>query len=171
MHVAEKATGFLRSRNCRNKKFYSISICPASFLQVGETLIQDFLEKVKSFPAATMSEEEVKVELRRMKQELVSKNNSYIREILARCVSVKTAWNVLSCLCVQQIIISCSLYKHTRALPLYSFSIKNYPWICCKLVFMTHFTYMTSWCNGCLWRNIRFQLKHWIHLKQHIECK
>ncbi|KAE8284181.1 DNA mismatch repair protein Msh2 MutS protein-like protein 2 [Larimichthys crocea] len=59
--------------------------------QVGENLIQDFLEKVKSLPAATMSDEEVKSELRKMKQELVSKNNTYIAEILARCAPAKTA--------------------------------------------------------------------------------
>ncbi|XP_076615909.1 DNA mismatch repair protein Msh2 [Chaetodon auriga] len=59
--------------------------------QEGEHLIQDFLEKAKSLPAATMSDEEVKAELRRMKQELVGKNNRYIREILARCVPAKTA--------------------------------------------------------------------------------
>uniref|UniRef100_A0A3P8VL69 DNA mismatch repair protein n=1 Tax=Cynoglossus semilaevis TaxID=244447 RepID=A0A3P8VL69_CYNSE len=59
--------------------------------QVGENLIQDFLEKAKSVPAASMSEEEVKEELRRMKEELVSKNNSYVAEILARCLPVKSA--------------------------------------------------------------------------------
>ncbi|XP_035518182.1 DNA mismatch repair protein Msh2 [Morone saxatilis] len=59
--------------------------------QVGENLIQDFLEKAKSLSVDTMSEEEVKKELRRMKQELVAKNNTYITEILARCVPAKTA--------------------------------------------------------------------------------
>ncbi|XP_029954685.1 DNA mismatch repair protein Msh2 [Salarias fasciatus] len=59
--------------------------------QVGEELMQDFLQKVKSLPVATMSEEEVKEALRTMKQELAAKNNTYIGEILARCVSVKTA--------------------------------------------------------------------------------
>ncbi|XP_017292783.1 DNA mismatch repair protein Msh2 [Kryptolebias marmoratus] len=58
--------------------------------QEGEDLIQDFLQKVKCLPVATMTEEEVKEELRRMKQELVSKN-AYISGLLARCVSVKTA--------------------------------------------------------------------------------
>lgn len=58
---------------------------------MGENLIQDFLQKVKSLPVATMTEEEVKVELRRLKQELVGKNNGYIGEILARCVPVKSA--------------------------------------------------------------------------------
>lgn len=58
---------------------------------MGENLIQDFLEKAKSVPAASMSEEEVKEELRRMKEELVSKNNSYVAEILAHCLPVKSA--------------------------------------------------------------------------------
>ncbi|KAM9837301.1 DNA mismatch repair protein Msh2 [Aulostomus maculatus] len=57
--------------------------------QVGESLIQDFLEKAKSLPAATMSEDEVKAELRKMKEELLAKNNAYISEILSRCLSVK----------------------------------------------------------------------------------
>ncbi|KAM7381423.1 hypothetical protein PAMA_012315 [Pampus argenteus] len=59
--------------------------------QVGENLIQDFLEKVKSLPAATMTEDEVKAELRRMKEELMAKKNTFITEILSRCVPVKTA--------------------------------------------------------------------------------
>ncbi|XP_037609907.1 DNA mismatch repair protein Msh2 [Sebastes umbrosus] len=59
--------------------------------QVGENLIQDFLEKAKSLPADTMSDEEVKAALRRMKKELVAKNNTYITEILSRCVPGKTA--------------------------------------------------------------------------------
>ncbi|XP_003441937.1 DNA mismatch repair protein Msh2 [Oreochromis niloticus] len=59
--------------------------------QVGENLIQKFLQKVKSLPLATMAEEEVKAELRKMKRKLVTKNNTYISEILAHCVPVKTA--------------------------------------------------------------------------------
>nr|XP_054605257.1 DNA mismatch repair protein Msh2 [Nothobranchius furzeri] len=57
--------------------------------QVGENLIQEFLQKVKSLPVATMTEEEVKVELKRLKQELVAKNNTYISELLSHCVSGK----------------------------------------------------------------------------------
>lgn len=60
-------------------------------LQAGENLIQEFLEKVKSLPSDTMSEEEVKTELRRMKKELIAKNNMYITEMLSRCVPSKTA--------------------------------------------------------------------------------
>lgn len=59
--------------------------------QEGENLIQNFLDQAKSLPVANMSEEEVKAELRRMKQELFARNNRYISEILARCVPAKTA--------------------------------------------------------------------------------
>ena len=57
---------------------------------MAESLIEDFLKEVKSLPVASLTEEEVKVQLRRMKQELVAKNNTYISEILARCAPVKT---------------------------------------------------------------------------------
>lgn len=56
---------------------------------MGENLIQDFLDQVKSLPAASMSEEEVKAALRKLKQELVAKNNTYISKILARCPPAK----------------------------------------------------------------------------------
>ncbi|XP_068610368.1 DNA mismatch repair protein Msh2 [Brachionichthys hirsutus] len=55
----------------------------------GEGLIQDFLDKVRSLPAASMSDEEVKTALRKMKQELVGRN-TYIRDILDRCLPAKT---------------------------------------------------------------------------------
>ncbi|XP_075999767.1 DNA mismatch repair protein Msh2 [Genypterus blacodes] len=58
--------------------------------QVGESLIQDFLQKAKSLPTATMTDEEVKAALRGMKEELRAKNNAYVAELLARYVPVKT---------------------------------------------------------------------------------
>lgn len=63
------------------------NFCP----QVGEKLIQDFLDKARSLPVSTMSEDEVRVELRRMKQELVAEGNAYIGDILARCGPLPTA--------------------------------------------------------------------------------
>jgi len=60
------------------------------FLQEGENLIQDFLEKAKSLAAATLSDEEVKAALKKMKQELVAKDNAYITDILSRCTPAKT---------------------------------------------------------------------------------
>ena len=48
-------------------------------------MIQDFLEQVKSLPAATMSDDELKAKLRSMKEELMTKNNGYICDILAHC--------------------------------------------------------------------------------------
>lgn len=56
------------------------------FFQHGEDLILGFLDKVKALPVATMSDEQLKAELKTMKQELVAQNNSYVGEILARCV-------------------------------------------------------------------------------------
>ncbi|XP_056285189.1 DNA mismatch repair protein Msh2 isoform X1 [Pseudoliparis swirei] len=58
--------------------------------QEGENLIQDFLEKAKSLAAATLSDEEVKAALKKMKQELVAKDNAYITDILSRCTPAKT---------------------------------------------------------------------------------
>nr|XP_057917558.1 DNA mismatch repair protein Msh2 [Doryrhamphus excisus] len=58
--------------------------------QVGESLIRDFLHKVKSLPAASMTEEEVKGELRKMKEALLAVNNTYVTELLARSLPVKT---------------------------------------------------------------------------------
>ncbi|XP_055746578.1 DNA mismatch repair protein Msh2 isoform X1 [Salvelinus fontinalis] len=56
--------------------------------QEGEGLIQSFLEKVKSLPAVTMTDQEVKAELKAMKQELVAHNNAYITELLARSAPI-----------------------------------------------------------------------------------
>ncbi|XP_034050402.1 DNA mismatch repair protein Msh2 [Thalassophryne amazonica] len=58
---------------------------------VGEQLIQEFLERVKSLPCASMTDDEVKAELRRMKAGLIAKNNAYITELLAYCAPAKTA--------------------------------------------------------------------------------
>uniref|UniRef100_A0A6Q2YTN6 DNA mismatch repair protein n=1 Tax=Esox lucius TaxID=8010 RepID=A0A6Q2YTN6_ESOLU len=51
--------------------------------QEGEALIQSFLEKVKSLPAATMTDQEVKEKLKAMKEELLAHNNAYITDLLA----------------------------------------------------------------------------------------
>lgn len=50
----------------------------------------DFLDKVRALPVATMSDEELKVQLRNMKQELVAQNNAYVGELLARCGPAST---------------------------------------------------------------------------------
>ncbi|XP_053725590.1 DNA mismatch repair protein Msh2 [Synchiropus splendidus] len=57
--------------------------------QVGEELILDFLAKVKSLPAASMTDEEVKATLRSMRDDLAAKKNVYVGEILARCAWLK----------------------------------------------------------------------------------
>ncbi|XP_075889597.1 DNA mismatch repair protein Msh2 [Nelusetta ayraudi] len=58
--------------------------------QQGENLILGFLDKVRALPAATMSDEELKAQLRTMKQELVAQNNAYVGELLVRCVPAGT---------------------------------------------------------------------------------
>lgn len=60
---------------------FDLHLCP----QVGENLIQDFLDKARALPVSTMSEDEVKEELRRMKQQLVAEENAYVSDLLARC--------------------------------------------------------------------------------------
>lgn len=59
--------------------------------QAGEKLIQDFLDQARSLPASTMSEDQVKAELRRMKRELVAVGNAYVGDILARLGPAQTA--------------------------------------------------------------------------------
>ncbi|XP_061612961.1 DNA mismatch repair protein Msh2 [Phyllopteryx taeniolatus] len=59
--------------------------------RVGQDLIQDFLEEAKSLPAAAMTEDEVRVALRRMKEALLAKNNEYVSEVLARLLPVTTS--------------------------------------------------------------------------------
>ncbi|MBN3320286.1 MSH2 protein, partial [Atractosteus spatula] len=52
--------------------------------QEGEKLIEDFLSKVKALPVSDMSEEEIKEELKKMKAEILTKNNGFVNEIVAR---------------------------------------------------------------------------------------
>lgn len=74
-----------RRVSCSLKQLHTF--CP----QVGEKLIQDFLAKARSLPVSTMSDEQLKAELRTMKQALVAKGNAYIGDILARCGPAQTA--------------------------------------------------------------------------------
>ncbi|KAG1931878.1 DNA mismatch repair protein Msh2 [Pimephales promelas] len=57
--------------------------------QEGEKIIEAFLAKVKSMPAEGMSDEAVKEELRKLKTEVISQNNSFINEIVSRSAKVK----------------------------------------------------------------------------------
>ncbi|XP_053396445.1 DNA mismatch repair protein Msh2-like [Mercenaria mercenaria] len=52
--------------------------------QEGEGLITEFLKKAKEIPIATLGEEEVSKRIESLKEELKTKNNSYIEDILAR---------------------------------------------------------------------------------------
>lgn len=58
---------------------------------MGEKLIQDFLDQARALPVSTMSDDEVRAELRRMKRELVAEGNAYISDIVARFGPAGTA--------------------------------------------------------------------------------
>ncbi|KAK0064395.1 DNA mismatch repair protein Msh2 [Biomphalaria pfeifferi] len=50
----------------------------------GEEIIQEFLEKVKNIPYATMPEDKLMEHLNQLKAEVEQKDNAYIKDILAR---------------------------------------------------------------------------------------
>lgn len=51
-------------------------------VQEGEGLIKDFLQTLKSLPLASMSDSQAMDEVKRLKGELIAKNNSFILKIL-----------------------------------------------------------------------------------------
>lgn len=54
------------------------------FWQEGEEIIEEFLKKVKALPIDSMSEGDLTKELNKLKDNVKSKNNPYVNDVLAR---------------------------------------------------------------------------------------
>ncbi|KAJ8284612.1 hypothetical protein COCON_G00034620 [Conger conger] len=55
--------------------------------QEGEKIIEGFLAKVKALPAADMSDQAIQEELRKLKAEVLARNNSFVSELVSRSTS------------------------------------------------------------------------------------
>lgn len=58
------------------------------FLQQGDELIEEFLRNVSQISIENMTEEEVSAKVEKLKEVVLARNNSYIKDMLVRGTAV-----------------------------------------------------------------------------------